>query len=101
MEKSNALSNLYHGVFEGGGAKDVAYYGAFRRLRKEGLWFQSVAGASSEAITAALIAADVEYELLKDHTNEILRNVQTGFKDGITRLSHEGGYFPRVKLQKS
>jgi predicted acylesterase/phospholipase RssA len=45
------------GVFEGGGAKGIAYEGALSALEQSGLWFTAVAGASAGAITAALIAA--------------------------------------------
>lgn len=46
-----------NGVFKGGGAKGIAYAGALHALEERGIWFQSVAGASAGAVTAALIAS--------------------------------------------
>lgn len=45
------------GVFQGGGARGVAYAGALAAFRRNGMWFDGVAGASAGAITAALVAA--------------------------------------------
>jgi predicted acylesterase/phospholipase RssA len=47
----------YDGVFEGGGAKGVAFVGALAFMKRHGLRFRRVAGTSAGAITAALIAS--------------------------------------------
>jgi predicted acylesterase/phospholipase RssA len=46
-----------NGVFQGGGAKGLAYAGALRAFREEGYWFGAVAGSSAGALTATMIAA--------------------------------------------
>ena len=58
------------GVFEGGGAKGLAYVGATRALQDRGHWFCAVAGASAGAITAALIAAGATPDQLESWTQE-------------------------------
>lgn len=52
-------------VFEGGGAKGVAYIGALRAIEERGLHIGAVAGASAGAITAALIAAGYKADELE------------------------------------
>jgi predicted acylesterase/phospholipase RssA len=47
----------WHGVFQGGGAKGVAYGGALAAMKARERWFCSVAGSSAGALTAALVAA--------------------------------------------
>ena len=44
-------------VFQGGGCKAVAYIGAYKALRQNGVVISEVAGTSAGAIIAALIAA--------------------------------------------
>ncbi|TFB69715.1 hypothetical protein E3O06_15470 [Cryobacterium glaciale] len=51
------LDRLVSGIFKGGGAKGIVYCGALHELRARGVWFDSVAGSSAGAITAALIAS--------------------------------------------
>src|SRR5262245_55563630 len=56
-------------VFEGGGAKGVAYMGALRAIEARKLRIAAVAGASAGAITAVLVAcgygaARLETEML-------------------------------------
>ena len=55
--QSGAIKHWFHGVFEGGGAKGVAYSGALQAMAERPCWVAAVAGASAGAITAALIAA--------------------------------------------
>ena len=50
------------GVFEGGGAKGLAYEEALTEVEAAGLWFTAVAGASAGAITAALVGAGCSAE---------------------------------------
>lgn len=49
-------------MFQGGGAKGVAYVGALRAVAEHRCWFRAVAGSSAGAITAALIAAGLTPE---------------------------------------
>jgi predicted acylesterase/phospholipase RssA len=63
------------GVFEGGGAKGLAYAGATAALCDHGRWFCAVAGASAGAITAALIAAGADPEQLERWTHEGLQTL--------------------------
>ncbi|MCL5283483.1 MAG: patatin-like phospholipase family protein [Armatimonadetes bacterium] len=50
------MGTNYDGVFEGGGAKGVAFVGALDLLQQAGRWYDRVAGTSAGAITASLIA---------------------------------------------
>ena len=63
------------GVFEGGGAKGLAYAGATAALRDHGRWFCAVAGASAGAITAALIAAGADPAQLETWTHDGLQTL--------------------------
>ncbi len=66
LEKYLAGKTLIHSVFEGGGAKGVAYVGALEELENKKMWFKEVAGTSAGAITASLIAAGYEYPKIKE-----------------------------------
>ena len=55
-----------NGVFEGGGAKGVAYVGALHACRDVGLDFRAVAGSSAGAITAALVASGYGPDEIED-----------------------------------
>lgn len=55
-------------VFEGGGAKGVAYVGALRAIEDRKLRIAAVAGASAGAITATLIACRFSAERVKTET---------------------------------
>jgi len=54
---NGAQATEYDGVFEGGGAKGIAFVGALALMEAQGKWFKRVAGTSAGAITAALVAA--------------------------------------------
>lgn len=56
---------LIDSIFEGGGAKGVAYVGALDELARRNMWFRKVAGTSAGAITASLIAAGYDNEEIK------------------------------------
>jgi len=56
------VDHWFYGVFEGGGAKGLAYAGALRALKERRCWFHAVAGSSAGAVTAALIAAGLNYD---------------------------------------
>ena len=56
-DRSLPPTRLVNGVFAGGGAKAIAYAGAFQALEDRGIWFGSVAGTSAGAIAAALVAS--------------------------------------------
>ena len=51
------VAREFDGVFEGGGAKGIAFVGALAFMERQGMRFKRVAGTSAGAITAALIAA--------------------------------------------
>jgi predicted acylesterase/phospholipase RssA len=86
------------GVFEGGGAKGVAFPGALSAVRELGCWFGAVAGASAGAITAALVAAGLSPEEIEAQTDRALAQVRTGLWKGLNRLQGRGGYYPSDKL---
>jgi predicted acylesterase/phospholipase RssA len=56
MSQGGDDPTVVNGVFEGGGAKGVAYVGALRAAEEAGVRFGAVAGSSAGAITAALVA---------------------------------------------
>src|SRR4051812_4168463 len=87
-----AIDLWFKGVFEGGGAKGVAYSGALLAMKEKRCWFSGVAGASAGAITAALVAAGMSPEELEDATDRALKLVQTRTWAGIARLRRETGY---------
>lgn len=79
------------GVFEGGGAKGVAFAGALRALADKGWWFHSVGGASAGAITAALVASGISPAEIGPVTDEILNRLKAN--SGLWRLATKGEYF--------
>ena len=88
------------GVFEGGGAKGVAFTGALLALRDLHCWFSAVAGASAGAITAALVAAGLTPEQIDAKTEDALSLVRTSVWQGIGRLRDKTGYFPSDALTR-
>lgn len=60
-----------HAVFEGGGVKGIALAGAVRAAEESGASFERVAGTSSGAIVASLIAAGYRGEELRDIIEEV------------------------------
>lgn len=64
--QNESVRHHVYGVFQGGGAKGIAYVGALRELRDQGCWFKGVAGSSAGAIVAVFIAAGLSPEELFD-----------------------------------
>ncbi|MEF3301954.1 patatin-like phospholipase family protein [Paenibacillus sp. GYB003] len=56
---------LVNGVFEGGGVKAIALVGAIKAAEEQGIRFKQVAGTSSGAIVASLLAAGYTADELK------------------------------------
>jgi predicted acylesterase/phospholipase RssA len=75
------------GVFEGGGAKGLAFAGALRALRRRERWFRAVAGASAGAITAALIAAGADPDQLETWTHDGLQTLASQLAAPQRRLA--------------
>jgi predicted acylesterase/phospholipase RssA len=96
--KPGSIEHWFCGVFEGGGAKGVAYSGALLAMKEKKCWFSAVAGASAGAITAALVAAGLSPEEMENATEVGLGLVQTGVWAGLGRLKNEAGFFPSDKL---
>ncbi len=92
-DQPSNIDHLFYGVFEGGGAKGVAYVGALRAMAEKRCWFAGVAGASAGAITAALVAAGLSPEELETMTDQALKQLQTGKWAGLRRLQKGTGYF--------
>ena len=88
-----AIEHLFYGVFEGGGAKGVAYSGALLAMAESKCWFRAVAGASAGAITASLVASGLPPEAMEGLTEEALELVRTGVWAGLRRLRKTTGYF--------
>ena len=92
-QSNNKITSTVAGVFEGGGAKGVAYAGALMALRDSGCWFRSVAGASAGAITAALIAAGLTPEEMSQETTQALSALKPPhFRLGLFSLRNGYGY---------
>ncbi len=97
-ESDGEIEHRFYGVFEGGGAKGVAYGGALRAMRETKCWFKGVAGASAGAITAALVACGHTPEEIEGMTLEALGKLETGVWAGLRRLRRGSGYFPSERL---
>jgi hypothetical protein len=87
------IEHWFYGVFEGGGAKGIAYSGALLAMKEQRCWFSRVAGASTGAITAALVASGLSPEEIQKETDRGLEKVQTGRWAGLRRLQNATGYF--------
>jgi len=74
--RADAVTQRWHGVFKGGGAKGVAYVGALRAVNDRGCWFDAVAGSSAGAITAMLIAAGLTVDEIEAETPELLGRIK-------------------------
>lgn len=71
-----APRELWNGVFQGGGAKGVAYVGALRAVADARCWFQAVAGSSAGAITACMIAAGLTVDEMEAISADGLASVR-------------------------
>ncbi|MCR2786124.1 MULTISPECIES: patatin-like phospholipase family protein [unclassified Microbacterium] len=71
-----SILERWNGVFQGGGAKGVAYVGALRAVAEHRCWFQAVAGSSAGAITACLIAAGLSPAELEARSAEGLASLR-------------------------
>ena len=76
-DRPGVIEHLFYGVFEGGGAKGVAYTGALLAMAESKCWFRAVAGASAGAITAALVASALPPEAMESMTDKALELVRT------------------------
>ena len=97
--RPGAIEHLFYGVFEGGGAKGVAYSGALLAMAESKCWFMAVAGASAGAITAALVASGLPPEDMESMTDKALKLVRTGVWAGLRRLRSTTGYFQTDSLR--
>jgi predicted acylesterase/phospholipase RssA len=97
--KPGAIEHWFCGVFEGGGAKGVAYTGALLAMKEKDCWFGSVAGASAGAITAALVASGLSPEEMENATDCALRKLHTRAWAGLRRLQKATGYYPSDGLR--
>lgn len=98
-DQPGAIEHRFYGVFEGGGAKGVAYAGALEAMAGNGCWFKAVAGASAGAITAALVAAGLSHKEIEEKTDTALKLLLTGRWAGLRSLQKATGYFPTDKLR--
>jgi predicted acylesterase/phospholipase RssA len=95
------ISHHLAGVFEGGGAKGMAYVGALEALEQGGFWFNRVAGSSAGALTAALIASGATPDEIRIGMNHMLDTVRGGRlakTRRMLRLYWHGGMFPKHPL---
>lgn len=97
-ENPGEIRHRVAGVFEGGGAKGVAYAGALQAVRDRHIWFEAVAGSSAGAITAALVAAGLTPKDVEGQTVQALDSARTRLWPGLRRLRRLTGYFPKPRL---
>jgi predicted acylesterase/phospholipase RssA len=98
----NAVNRWFNGVFEGGGAKGIAYTGALKALKRRNCWFNSVAGSSAGSITAALVAAGFDPEEIEAMAEAALKTVRPSAKLGLRTLmllSRGYGYYDKNSLR--
>jgi predicted acylesterase/phospholipase RssA len=93
------VGRWYHGVFEGGGARAIAYPGALEAMVESGAWFRSVTGSSAGAITAAFIGSGAQASRAMEFTVEMFELVDEGRFKGLVRLLRRGGYFAGNELR--
>lgn len=92
-EDTTLVQHRLAGVFEGGGAKGVAYIGALRATLRLHAWFGSVAGASAGAITATLVAAGLTIDELGSETSTVFDHLTVpSITAGLSRLRGNFGY---------
>lgn len=90
---------LVDGVFQGGGAKGLAYLGALEALEVHGYWFRRVAGTSAGSFVAALIACGYRALPTAPRSLRVLLSLDhRAFQDGglLTlprRILADGGVF--------
>lgn len=100
-EDEAAVPRRLAGVFEGGGAKGVAYVGALRATLDKGCWFGAVAGASAGAISAALIAAGLTPDEFEKESEEAFKRISPGSRfEGIRRLRLNFGALDNEKVHE-
>ncbi len=79
-------------VFEGGGAKGMAFVGALRAIEEAGFTYRRLVGTSAGSIVAALVAAGYDSASLEEVMAERLPDGRprfAGFKDPARQLSLE------------
>lgn len=85
-EAGDPGERLVNGVFQGGGAKSVAYAGALRAIEDRGLWFGSVSGASAGAIVASLIASGLSLDEMESKVSEVLAAARSPIPARVGKL---------------
>jgi arachidonate 5-lipoxygenase len=93
-------------VFEGGGAKAIAYVGAVSVLEEAGLFpthVRRIAGTSSGSLLAALLAvgcttAELEQLLLSTDLSAVMRDARFGWVSGIVNMIRMYGLHPGSRL---
>jgi predicted acylesterase/phospholipase RssA len=81
-----AVDHWFNGVFKGGGARGIVYAGALAAVLERKCWFKAVAGSSAGAITAALVAAGLEPEQMREATADALDGVRGGFGKSVVLM---------------
>jgi len=100
FSQPGVIRRTFYCVFEGGGAKGIAYIGALQAMQTKQCWFRAVAGASAGAITAMLVASGLSPSEIHQATNEALALLHTGIVRGLRRLRRQSGYFPSDPLHE-
>jgi hypothetical protein len=99
-EVDDRITHRLAGVFEGGGAKGVAYLGALRATRAAGCWFGAVAGASAGAITAALVAGGLDPDDIGTESDAAFGRLRFGpLTEGVKQLRLGFGYVDNAALR--
>ncbi len=100
-DRAAKVSPWLRGVFEGGGAKGVAYCGALKAVEEHGCWFEAAAGSSAGAITAALIAAGYSPREFDEPMKQLLELFQLpGVFKAVKSLRSTGEIFSGDAFRK-
>ena len=88
----NSIPKSADAVFEGGGAKGVAYAGALEVFEQAGYRWQNLAGASAGAITAALLAVGYPAGEIRHILEERIDYQRFRDTNGIGKVPYVGPY---------
>ena len=88
-------SKEVYAVFQGGGAKGVAYAGALRAMELRGFRFKGVAGSSAGAITACLVAAGLTAGEIETELVGLLGGIRPNYAGIGLRLCQLGLFLQR------
>jgi len=101
MRKVHGHTSFF-ALFEGGGAKGIAYAGALRACAKFGIRFEGACGVSAGSIAAAFVAAQISpFEIARLLSVPISEILQTGQSGRVKRTLAAIGRVARLEGMKT